>query len=152
MKSKSFVLTWGTSYGYVTPVSVGNVSIKVELESDETVSDSIAITIEEVPVIETYTLELTGSVQPDTEIKSGQSKTYTCVKKNSSGVVVEGAEFDFTIDPGSTPASAYTFTVVDNVSCTIKCNQSLYYIDLIATDRADNTLTVSKNIKLRAVF
>lgn len=134
--------------GYVTPISVGSVTIKVELESDSAVNDSIAITVEEVPVVETYTLELTGS--PD--ISSGSTKTYTCVKKNSSGVVVEGATFDFTIDPGSTPSSAYTFTVVNDVSCTIKCNQCVYYVDLIATDRTDNTLTVSKHIRLKALF
>ena len=140
------------STGLVTPVSVGEVIISVKFESDDTINDSITLTVNEVPVVETYTLELTGNIAPDTEIKSGSTKTYTCVKKNSSGVAVEGALFDFTIDPETTPADKYTFTVVDNVSCTIKCNASLYYINLIATDRADSSLTVSKRIKLRALF
>ena len=138
--------------GYVTPLSVGNVNISVSLESDSTVNDSIAITVEEVPVVETYYLEMTGDILPDTEIKSGQTKTYTAVKKNSSGVVIEGALFDFTIVPGTTPASAYTFTILNDTQCTIKCNQSPYYIDLVATDRADNTLTVSKHIYLKTLF
>ena len=140
------------STGLVTPVSVGNVTITVSLESDSTVNDFITITVEEVPVVETYTLELTGSASPDTEIKQNQTKTYTCVKKNSSGVTVEGTTFDFTIDPETTPADKYTFTVLNDTQCSIKCNGSVYYINLIATDRTDNSLTVSKRIKLRVLF
>lgn len=140
------------STGLVTPVSVGNVTITVSLESDSTVNDFITITVEEVPVVETYTLELTGSASPDTEIIKNKTKTYTCVKKNSSGVAVEGATFDFTIDPETTPADKYTFTVLNDTQCSIKCNGSVYYINLIATDRTDNSLTVTKRIKLRALF
>ncbi len=136
------------STGMVTPVSVGNVTITVSFESDTTVNDSIVITVEEVEVPETYTLELIG----DTEIKQGQTKTYTAVKKNSSGVVVDGAEFNFTIDPETTPADKYTFTVLDDTQCTIKCNGAGYYINLIATDRTDNSLTVSKRIWLKPLF
>ena len=140
------------STGMITPVSVGNVTITVQLESDATVNDSIAITVQEVPVVETYYLELTGNIQPDTEIKSDQTKTYTCVKKNSSGAVVDGALFDFTVNPGTTPTSAYTLTILNDTQCSIKCNQYTYYIDLVVTDRADNTLSVSKNIKLRSLL
>jgi hypothetical protein len=151
-KSSNSSIATVDSTGLVTPVSVGNVVISVELESDSTVNDSIIITVEEVPVVETYTLELTGSASPDTEIKQNQSKTYTCVKKNSSGVVVDGATFDFVINPGTTPTSAYTFTVLNDTQCSIKCKSYLYYIDLVATDRSDNTLSVTKTIKLRALF
>jgi len=140
------------SLGLVTPVSIGSVTINVALESDANVSDSIAITVENVPIVETYYLELTGSVQPDTEIKSGQTKTYTCLKKNSSGVIVEGSAFDFTLIPGTTSPTAYTFTVLNDTQCTIKANAYTYYIDLVSTDRSDNTLTVSKHIKLRSIL
>lgn len=140
------------STGLVTPVSVGSVTITVQLESDASVNDSIAITVEEVPVIETYTLELTGNVSPDTEIKTGQTKTYTCVKKNNSGVVIDGATFDFVVNPGTTPTSAYTFTVLNDTQCSIKCNTYLYYIDLVAINREDNTLSVTKTIKLRSLL
>lgn len=136
------------STGMVTPVSVGNVIITVSFESDTTVNDSIVITVEEVEVPETYTLELIG----DTEIIHGNTKTYTCVKKDSSGVEVDGAVFDFTIDPETTPADKYTFTVLDDTQCTIKCNGAGYYINLIATDRTDNSLTVSKRIALKSLF
>lgn len=140
------------STGMVTPVSVGNVTITVSFESDTTVNDSIVITVEEVEVPETYTLELIGDTSPDTEIVQGKTKTYTCVKKNSLGIVVDGAVFDFTIDPESTPADKYTFTVLDDIQCSIKCNGSPYYINLIATDRTDNSLTVSKRIALKPLF
>jgi len=134
--------------GYVTPVNIGNVTITVTLESDASVNDSIAITVEEVPVIETYYLELTG----EAEIIKAYSENYTCVKKNNSGVVVDGAMFDFTIIPGTTPTSAYTLTILNDTQCSIKANANTYYIDLVATDRADNTLTVSKHLKLASLF
>ena len=140
------------STGMVTPVGVGDVIITVELEFDSTVNDSITITVEEVEIPETYTLELTGNVSPDTEIKQGQTKTYTAVKKDSLGIVVDGATFDFSIDPETTPADKYTFTVLNDTQCSIKANSAGYYINLIATDRTDNSLTVSKRIWLKPLF
>ncbi len=136
------------STGMVTPVSVGNVTITVSFESDTTVNDSIVITVEEVEIPEVYTLELIG----DTEIVQGKTKTYTAVKKNGLGDIVEGAVFDFSIDPETTPADKYTLTVLDDTQCTIKCNGAGYYINLIATDRTDNSLTVSKRIWLKPLF
>ena len=141
-----------SNLGLVTPVSLGNVTITVSLEFDTSVNDSIAITVEEVEIPETYTLGLTGNVSPDTEIIQGNTKTYTAVKKDSLGDIVSGAQFDFSIDPEITPTDKYTFTVLNDTQCTIKCNGSVYYINLIATDKADNTLTVSKRIKLRNIF
>lgn len=140
------------STGMVTPVSVGNATITVSLESDATVNDSIVITVEEVEVPEVYTLELIGDTSPDTEIKQNQTKTYTAVKKNSLGNIVEGAVFDFSIDPETTPTDKYTLTVLDDTQCTIKANGATYYINLIATDRTDGNLTVSKRIKLKPLF
>jgi len=141
-----------SSTGLISTLSVGSVAITCKLQSDNTIFDTFVVTIEAIPVVETYTLELTGSIQPDSEIKSGQVKTYTCVKKNSLGVVVSGALFDFSIVNGTTLSSAYTFTVLNGNSCSLKANQYTYYIDLVAVDRSDNTLTVSKHIKLRSIL
>lgn len=138
--------------GLINPVGLGNATITVSLESDATINDSILITVEEVEVPEVYTLELTGNTSPDTEIIQGKTKTYTAVKKNGLGDIVEGAVFDFTIDPETTPADKYTFTVLDDTQCTIKANGATYYINLIATDRTDGNLTMSKRIKLKPLF
>lgn len=138
--------------GLINPVGLGNATITVSLESDATINDSIDIIVEEVEVPEVYILELTGDTSPDTEIVQGKTKTYTAVKKNSSGVVVDGAEFNFTIDPETTPADKYTFTVLDNTQCSIKANGATYYINLIATDKTDSSLTVSKRIRLKPLF
>jgi len=140
------------SLGMVDPMSLGSCVITVALASDLAVNNSISITVEEIPLVETYVLTLTGSSQPDTEIISGYTKTYTCVKKNSQGVVVEGALFDFTVIPGTTPVDKYTLTILSDTQCSIKANAATYYIDLWATDRSDNTLTISKHIKLKSLF
>lgn len=141
-----------SSSGLITTLSVGSATITCKLQSDNNIFDTFVVTVEAIPVAETYTLELTGNIQPDTEIKSGSTKTYTCVKKNSLGIVVSGAEFDFSIVNGSTLPSAYIFTVLSDQQCSIRCNSYTYYIDLVAIDRLDNTLTVSKHIKLRSVL
>jgi len=138
--------------GLITGISEGECIITAYMVDMPNVQDNIVITVKEVEVPETYTLELTGDTPPDNEIAQGKTKTYTCVKKNSSGVVVEGAEFNFSIDPETTPDDKYTFTVLDNTQCSIKANGATYYINLIATDRTDNSLTVSKRIKLKPLF
>ena len=66
--------------------------------------------------------------------------------------IVVGATLDFIIDPETPPADKYTFTVLDNTQCSIKANGATYYINLIATDRTDNSLTVSKRIWLNPLF
>jgi hypothetical protein len=140
------------SNGLVTTVGIGTATITCKLQNDETVYDTINITVEEIPVLETYTLELIGNIQPDTEIKQNQTIIYTCVKRNSLGEIVDDAMFNFSIVAGSTPSSAYTFTVLNNNQCSIKCNSPTYYIDLVAVDKSNSSLTVSKHIKLRAIF
>jgi len=141
-----------SSTGLISTLTVGTSTITCKLQSDNTIFDTFVVTIEAIPVVETYTLELTGSIQPDSEIKSGQVKTYTCVKKNSLGVVISGAMFDFSVVNGTTLSSAYTFTVLNDTQVSLKANQYTYYIDLVAVDRSDATLTVSKHIKLRSIL
>jgi len=141
-----------SSTGLISTLSVGTSTITCKLQSDNNIFDTFVVNVEAIPVVETYTLELTGSIQPDSEIKSGQVKTYACVKKNSLGVVVSGTMFDFSIVNGTTLSSAYTFTVLNDTQVSLKANQYTYYIDLVAVDRSDNTLTVSKHIKLRSVM
>lgn len=130
------------STGKITAIAAGNVTITVNYHNT---SDSMNITVAQQDVI-TYTL--TGSSQPDTEIKQGQTKTYTAQKLNND-VPVEGTQFDFTLT-GDT--SYCTFTIVNDTQCTIKNNDYTYHVTLRATDRADNTKYVEKTITLRSVI
>jgi len=136
--------------GYVTPVSIGSCVISVSLESDATISDSMSLVVEEVPVLDNFTYTLVANILPSTEVKSGQTKTYTAHKFNN-GVEVAGL-FDWSVVPGTTAPTAYTFTILNDTQCTIKCNSYVYYIDLFATDRDIPENSISVNIKLRSVL
>jgi len=136
--------------GYVIPVSVGNCVISVSLESDTTISDSISLTVDEVPVLDNFTYTLTASYPPITEVKSGQTNKYTAHKFNN-GVEIAGL-FDWSVVPGTTTADKYVFTVLNDTQCTIKANSYTYYIDLFATDRNIPENSISVHIKLRSIF
>lgn len=136
-----------SSSGLVTPLTTGNVVINCKLTNDLLVSDSIIVNVIEVPV-DNFTYLITP---PDTEIKSGVTKIYTAHKYNN-GIEVVGAVFDFAIIAGSTSSSAYVFSVINDVSCSLKCNQYTYYVTLRATDRLDDTKYVDKVIKLRSII
>lgn len=128
--------------GKITAITAGNVIITVNYHN---ASDNMNITVAQQDVI-TYTL--TGDTQPDTEIKQGQTKTYTAQKLNN-GVPVEGTQFDFKLT-GDT--SCCDFEIINNNQCSIKNNDYVYYVNLRATDRADNTKYVEKQIMLRSLF
>ena len=135
-----------SSIGLVTPKDIGNVTILVRLESDESVIDSIAIIIDDVPQ-DNFSYELVG----ESEIYLNYSETYTANKYNN-GILVPDSEFNFTIIPGSTPTSAYTLTITNNTQCNIMANSKTHYITLRAADRADSSQYVEKSIKLASLF
>ena len=81
--------------GLITGIAKSECTITAYMVDMPSVRNNIVITVEEVEVPETYTLELIGDTSPDTEIVQGKTKTYTAVKKNSVGIVVDGATFDF---------------------------------------------------------
>ena len=138
------------SLGYVTPVSVGSCVISVSLEHDASINDSISLTVDEVPVLDNFTYTITANTTPITEVKSGQTKTYTAHKFNN-GVEIAG-NFDWSVVPGTTAPTAYTFTVLNDTQSTIKCNSYTYYIDLFATDRDIPENSISVHIKLRSIM
>ena len=94
----------------------------------------------------TYTL--TSVSQPDYEIKTGVTKTYIA-KKFNNGIEVTGIQFNFEVIATSVPSSAYTLSIVNTNSCSIKCNQYVYNIVLRATENATSNF-VDKDIKLRS--
>lgn len=137
--------------GVVTGLGIGNCNITAIWVENENILDSISIDVVGEPIIETYTLDLKGNSQPDVEIKSGITKTYSCQKRNGQGIQVD-SQFDFMIIPGSTPSSAYIFSVLNDTQASIKANSYLYYITLRATDRQDSNLFTEKIIKLRGML
>lgn len=139
------------SSGLITALATGSVVITAKLTSDLTVLDTLNLTVV-ADVTNNYTYTLTTTSTPENEIKSGQTKIFTA-KKFNNGVEVVGTQFDFTIIPDSgVPISAYTFSVIDDFSSSLKCNQYLYYVTLMATDRNTPANYVEKYIKLRSIF
>lgn len=136
--------------GLITGHALGSCTITAKWTDNETILDYITINVVDEPIVETYTLELTGSSQPDTEIKTNITKTYTCVKRNNKGETVNG-EFTFTFNSdGAIPTTKYTFTVISSTECSIKATGYTYMGVLRATDKTDSTLFVEKSIKLRS--
>ena len=130
--------------GYVTPVSVGSVIISVSLESDASVSDSIEIIIEEPPVLDNFTISITGA----DSIKVGQSSTYSCIVMNN-GVEVTGIECTWSLDS----TSYASITSQSSTSCTVKAGStSNQYVTLRVVKNDDESLFAEKVIKIASLF
>jgi hypothetical protein len=137
------------SSGYITFKSTGNVTITAMLTDDNTVYDSIDIEVIEIPQ-NNIIYTITGDSTVDDEIRLNSTMIFTG-KKFINGIEDNDAEFDFSIIPGSTPISAYTYTLIDDVQISIKCNSYLYYVTLQMTDRSNGNIT-QKIIKLRGII
>jgi len=141
--------TINSSTGVVIILNVGNVVFSCKMANDSSVMDTISVEIVSVAQ-DNYTYSLIGNILPDIEIKTGVTKTYTAHKFNN-GIEVMDAIFDFSIIAGTTPSSAYVFSVLSGNSCSIKCNSYTYYVTLRGTD-VGNGEVVEKVIKLRSVM
>ena len=134
------------SSGLVTALSnIGSCNITVKLTSDNTILDTITINVIEVPQ-DNITYELLGNA----DIIKNYSQNYIA-KKYNNGILVENAEFTFSIIPGNTPVNAYVLNVIDSDQCSITANLTTYYIVLRAVDNSNGEF-VEKSIKLFNLF
>jgi len=132
--------------GLITGIGEGECNITAYLKEMPDIKDTIILSVEELPQ-DNFTYELVGAA----DITKGYSQTYTAKKYNNL-VLVEDAEFDFTIIPGTTPTSAYSLEVLSDNQCKITANANTYNITLRATDRADESKFVEKSIRLKSLF
>ena len=134
------------SSGLVTALSnIGSCNITVKLTSDNTILDTITINVIEVPQ-DNITYELLGNA----DIIKNYSQNYIA-KKYNNGILVEGAEFTFSIIPGTTPINAYTLNIIDADQCSITANLVTYNIMLKATDNSNGKF-IEKSIRLKNLF
>jgi len=134
------------SNGLVTATSnIGSCNITAKLTSDNTVLDTITVNVIEVPQ-DNITYELLGNA----DIIKNYSQNYIA-KKYNNGILVEGAEFTFSIIPGTTPINAYTLNIIDADQCSITANLVTYNIMLRVTDNSNGEF-VEKSIKLKNLF
>lgn len=132
--------------GLITFNDIGNVVVTAKLSNDNTVIDTISLDVINIPQ-NNYTVEIVGV----SEIATGQTKTYSFVKKNN-GVVFDGSLFDIQIINGISPISSYTLSSITDTSCSIKCNSYTYYITLRVFDRDNHSLYTDKIIKLKGLI
>jgi hypothetical protein len=138
--------------GLITFLDVGVANITALLSNDSTVFDTIQV--EGISVVsDNYTIELVGDKQPDTEIKMSTIAytTYTATLYNN-GNIISDAMFDFVLDQGVTPISAFSYIILNDYQVKIQCKQYVYNLILTAKWRNDNNITQTKNIKLRGLI
>jgi len=144
--SSNELITTIDENGLVTAKDViDSCDITVSLVSDSSVYKVININVIELPQ-DNITYELLGSV----DIIKGYSQNYI-TKKYNNGILVENAEFTFSVIPGTTPTNAYTLNIIDGDQCSITANLYIYYITLRATDNS-NGMFVENIIKLKSLF
>ncbi len=137
--------------GLITGHSLGSCTITATWSENIEIFKTLIINVVDEPVVETYTLELNGSIQPDTEICTNETNTYTCIKRSSNGTTVDG-EFDFSTIAGTTPNTKYVFTVLNNTQCSIKGDGYPYCITLRVQDRQNSNLYIEKSIRLKSIM
>jgi hypothetical protein len=84
-------------------------------------------------------------------IISNSTKTFVGNRK-LNGVDMPNSQLDFELIPGVTPTTKYTFAIVNDTSCTIKCLGYPYTITLRCYDRSNRLLYIDKPILLKALF
>jgi hypothetical protein len=140
------------SNGKVSFLKTGIVNITATLGLDNgldnTATNSIAITIvseqQNNDAIEIIDAVGGAIVNSATRIFVGNKK--------DNGVDVPNSQFDFEIIPGDTPTTKYTFTIVDDTSCTIQCLGNPYTIILRCYDRSNRLLYMDKSINLKSII
>jgi len=131
--------------GVVSIVGLGSITFTVQKSDNINVSDSINVEIV-VDQQDNFTYIIEGNV----EIIKGYSQNYI-VNKYNNGILVEGAEFTFSVVSSTTPTNAYTLNIIDEDQCSITANLTTYYITLKATDNSNGEY-VEKSIKLKNLF
>lgn len=145
--SNTLVATVSSS-GLVTPLITGSVNISVKLTSDATVSDSITITVVEVPQ-NNYTVEISGSVS----IIKGSSSTYNCVFKNNGIAITDSSVFYLTADDGISATSLASITSQNGVanSCIVK-GDNLGYVKLWVKNVSETVVSSGFRIQIKNIF
>lgn len=134
------------SLGLITPIATGNCTIFAKLTSDLTISDNISVEVIALPQ-NNFSYTLTGNIQPDTELKLNQIKTYVAQKYNNGSPIVQTFAFSVIGD-----LTAYQLTIIDGNNVSIKALKSTGSITLRALDNSDGVTYKDKVIQLKNIF
>ncbi|WP_066639657.1 Ig-like domain-containing protein [Desulfolucanica intricata] len=145
-------VTWSVSDGANSTIDQnGNLTVSAE---DENIT--IYATLEGTNItgelnIEIQSLEITYIITGANDIIINTTQTYTA-SKLINGIPDPNAKFSFSIDYQGNSSSVATLTIISDTECSIKCNDSVYYITLIAEDIDTGEIVKKENIKLRSLF
>lgn len=129
--------------GLLSPISQGQVIVTAIFEN---VSATLTVVIEDV-VQENKTVEILGS----SEIKFGQTLTYTCIFKNNGIPYDDEGIFSITADDGVSPTTLASITSQVNNSCTIKAGSKAGYVRLHVVN-GDGTVSNSLRIQVKSLI
>jgi len=138
--------------GLVTGVGEGIATITIQNATNEFITDSVTVTVEEVPEVKTITL--TPNTMPIDEIKAGQSKTYTATVYQGATSTDDLVNWSLYGDDQMSSTTLATITAQDGTTCTIKANsnQQYGYIQLKAELIDDPSVFVWQRIRIRSLF
>jgi hypothetical protein len=134
--------------GLVTGVNDGSALITVSLVDDNTVSDTISVTVETV-IVDNFSIEIVGV----NEIKNGQSKTFEAVVYNNGIQTNESVVWQLFSNDKVSNTTLAIITNYSGSSCTIKNNNSNFgSVYLKATLQKDSNVSVWKQINMKPLF
>ncbi|WP_213531275.1 Ig-like domain-containing protein [Paenibacillus cisolokensis] len=138
--------------GLVTGVSEGTATITIKNATNENITDSVIVTVEEVPEVKTITL--TPSATPIDEIYGGQNKTYTATVYNGTTPTDASVEWALYSDDQVSSTTLAAITAQDGTTCTIKANsnQQYGYVQLKCSLADDPSVFVWQRIRIRSLF
>jgi hypothetical protein len=138
--------------GKITFLNTGSVNITATLGLnnglESAATSTIAITIVPAPQ-NNYTVDIPDAI--GVSIVSNSTKTFVGNRK-LNGVDVPNSQLDFELIPGATPTTKYTFAIVNDTSCTIKCLGYPYTITLRCYDRSNRLLYIDKPVLLKGLI
>lgn len=129
--------------GLLSPISQGQVIVTATFEN---VSATLTVVIEDV-VQDNKSVEILGA----SEIKFGQSLTYTCTFKNNGIPYDDEGIFSITADDGVSSTTLVSITSQINNSCTIKAGSKAGYVRLHVAN-GDGSVSNSLRIQVKSLI
>jgi len=138
--------------GLITPVAIGNSTITVSLASDSSVSDSISITVEEVSVVDNYTVSISGA----TTVKLNNSITLTASVLNN-GIVDLTKSVLWSVFNQDGSSNEYVSVVSqDGSNIILKAANNSSYVNKFVVIRAsksdDSSVFDEHNVQIKSIF
>jgi hypothetical protein len=138
--------------GLIRSISNGTVVMTARLVLDNSITDTISVTVE-ATVADNFTIEIMStSISPD-EIKKNQTKNYFYKAYNNGIEVTSPVTFTLFADDKLTSTNMATIVSQDGTNCTIKNVDSITgYVQLKCVLNSDSLVYSWKRIQMKPLF